>query len=66
METVIDVIGDHQSRAASLLLVAGLGVEIQIDDVTLVKNRSHTSSPFAEPQSSSRWETGSILSMGFP
>ena len=47
-------------------LMAGLGIKVQIDDITLFKNRHHASEPSAFPQSSSSASIRSIWSMGFP
>ena len=65
-DPVEQVVADHQGRTAALLLMAGLGIKVQIDDITLFKNRHHASEPSAFPQSSSSASIRSIWSMGFP
>ena len=65
-DPVEQVVADHQGRTAALLLMAGLGIKVQIDDVPLLKNHHHASEPSAFPQSSSSPSIRPIWSMGFP
>ena len=66
-DAVKEIAADHQGRTAALLLMAGLGVKVQINNISLLKYRHHASPPSGQPQSTSRSaSTAEISSRGFP
>ena len=65
-DVVEQVVADHKRRTASPLLVSGLGIKVQIDNIPLLKNGHHTSSPALLPQSISCVSRRGISSTGLP
>lgn len=65
-DSIEQVIAYYERGTAALLFVAGLGVKVEIYDVSLLKDLYHTSRPLGLPQETSGSSKRPILSTGFP